>query len=579
MTRPRQRQQANTMQIASNKCRRIIVSIVFIALFSALLGRAFYLQYHQKSALQSEADKRHVKTVEIPTQRGEITDRANNLLAFSTPVYSVWIDPKFFDVANVEKLRDLPGVDIVELGRKLVKAKSKRRFIYVKRHLPPHEVSHISELNIAGLNFKKEYRRYYPNGEISAHIVGVVDIDGNGIEGIEKVFDPQLHNSYGIKKMVRDRRNRTIRPIELIKRPLYGERVELSIDQRIQYSAYRALREAMEKHNAKSGSVVVLDVKTGEILAIANDPSFNPNERGTYEPDNRRNRGLIDMFEPGSTVKPFIIATLIENSPDKINAEVDTSPGYYKFQGKRIEDVNNYGVLDLSGIVVKSSNVGISKVAAMLSKEEMWSTFDRIGYGRMPGTSFPGEVGGRLYDYADWQELEQRIMSYGYGIAVSLIQLANSYTIFANDGWQPSLSLLKGNPHFEKRQVFSAETAQAIRAMLSKVTLPDGTGNRAKVSGYTTAGKTGTVRKIHNQEADNQEYLSLFVGFAPVSNPRLAVAVMIDTPQGKEYYGGQVAGPVFSNVMRQALRLSNISNDEPVLGQFTDAEGFKRASQ
>ena len=542
--------------------RGIVVLLLLSAAMAALVARALHLQYYQQGMLQSEADQRQLRVVEIPARRGRIFDRNGAQLAVSTPVHAAWIDPADFDAANTRAVAGALEVPHRRLRKRLAAAAG-RRFVYVKRHVTPDAAERLRRLRLDGVHLKREYRRYYPSGEVSAHVVGVTDVDGVGIEGVEKAYDEMLHAEPGAKRVLRDRRDRRVRDLGLIEAPRYGRDLELSFDQRIQYHAYRALKEAMEKHAAKAGSVVVLDARSGEILAAVNQPSFNPNERRGYHPGERRNRAFIDVFEPGSTIKPFIIAALLDGGYAGPRTTIETSPGYYRIsRDKTIKDVRDYGRLDLGGILIKSSNVGVSKAVKLISEQELWGTLDKLGFGHVPGTGFPGEARGRLRYYREWHKIDHIVMAYGYGASLSPLQLAHMYTALANDGWRPTLSLLKGNPYLDKRQVFKPRTARMVRAMLRRVVSDEGTGRLAKVRGYTAAGKTGTTRKRAADLGEDNEYFSLFAGFAPSREPRLVAVVLIDAPSRGGYFGGQVAAPVFSRVMFESLRLMNVAADE-----------------
>ncbi len=539
----------------------------------ALVGRAIHLQYYQQDQLQREADHRQLRVVEIPARRGRIVDRNGDLLAVSTPIHSAWIDPSEFDIGNAPAVARALGISHRKL-RARIEAAHGKRFLYARRHVDPDAAVRVGQLALPGVHLKREYRRYYPSGEVSAHIVGVTDIDDVGIEGMEKAYDDVLRARPGAKRVVRDLYARSIRDLGLIKAPHYGRDLELSFDQRIQYQAYRALKKAIAKHAAKAGSVVVLDTRTGEVLAAVNQPSFNPNERGSYDPGERRNRAVIDLFEPGSTIKPLIIAALLDGGYAGPDTTIETSPGYYRIlRDKIVEDIRDFGRLDLSGILVKSSNVGISKAVLRMPEEALWRVLDRLGFGHVPGTGFPGEAGGTLRYHTKWHKIEQTVMSYGYGVSLSPLQLAHVYTALANDGWQPTLSFLKGNPYLEKRRVFEPRTVRAVREMLTRVVGAEGTGQLAKVRGFTTAGKTGTIRKSVRGKSEDTEYFSLFAGFAPAAAPRLVAVVVIDSPTRGGYYGGEVAAPVFSRVMFESLRLLNIPDDERPADGFAAVAG------
>lgn len=551
--------------------RRFIIFLLFFAGVSALLVRAVYLQHYQRAKLQDEGSDRYLREVTIPAHRGLITDRNGALLAISTPVYSVSIDPRKFDLKYIDKVAKILDLEPTALQLK-IRQNNKRHFFYLERHIKPKRADALRQLNISYLYLDQEYKRYYPTGEVSAHVVGVTNRDGVGIEGVEKAFDKNLRSAPGAKQILRDGKARTVETVKLVKQPIYGSSIQLSLDQRIQYHAYRSLKDAIDRNNAKSGSIVVVNAQTGEIIAAVNQPSFNPNDRRLFDPEKRRNRTLTDVFEPGSTIKPMIIATLLDNGYLNQHTVIDTSPGYYQAFGKQIEDIHNFGKLDATGIIVKSSNVGISKVVKDVPREALWKSLYRIGFGQAPGTGFPGEAGGVLRYHTKWQAIDQAIMSYGYGVSVSPLQLAQAYTTLANDGWQPNLSFIKGNPHFHKTQVFKPETARMVRSMLQRAVSKEGTGSRAKIKGFTTAGKTGTIRKSVEDKGSDNKYISVFAGFAPVDNPGFVAVVMIDTPDAEDYYGSKVAAPVFSKVISRTLRLMNIPYDEQLPTGFSDID-------
>ncbi len=542
--------------------RRLFALLVFIAAALALLGRAVHLQHYQRGEMQREADNRHLRTVVIPAHRNMITDRNGEPLAISTPVYAASVNPAEFDFDGdaVRRLADTLDLDAAALRARLERRKNKH-FVYVKRHINPSVGEKIRALELPGVDLLREYRRFYPMSEAAAHLIGVTNIDDVGIEGIEKEFENVFRGIPGRKRVLRDLYGRPVEHVELISAPKPGRRLALTVDRNIQYHAYRALKTAVKKHNARSGSAVLMDVQSGEILAIVNQPSFNPNTR-EFIPEHRRNRALTDEFEPGSTVKPFVAASLLDGGHISPDATIDTAPGYYKISGGTIVDINNYGALTLPEVIIKSSNVGISKAAAMMPAGQLWRNLRKLGFGQIPGTGFPGEAAGRLPHYIDWRDLDRAVLSYGYGMSVSLLQLAYAYTVFANEGWRPPLSLVKGVQASQKTQVFSPETARTMRRILEQVVGGQGTGRRARVEGFTTAGKTGTIHKNRSGSYIEEEYLSLFVGFAPVRNPRLVAAVMIDTPVGGEYFGGAVAAPVFSEIMKNGLRRLGIPEDE-----------------
>ncbi len=542
--------------------RRLFALLVFVAAALALLARAVQLQHYQQERLQGQADARQLRSVAIPAHRGMITDRNGEPLAISTPVYAAWVDPGGFDFAGAAtaRLAAALGLDAAALRARLERRKGKR-FVYVKRQLEPGVAEKVRELELAGVDLLREHRRFYPMSEAAAHLIGATNLDDAGIEGIEKQFDRIFRGVPGKKRVLRDLHGRAVEHVELISPPKPGKRLALTIDRNIQYHAYRALKTAMKKHRARAAAAVLLDARSGEILALVNQPSFNPNTRD-FIPEHRRNRVLTDEFEPGSTIKPFVAAALLDGGYAAVDTAVDTAPGYYKVAGKPIADLNNYGTLTLPEIIVKSSNVGISKAALAIPAEQLWEIFRKLGFGQTLGTGFPGEASGKLPHHLDWRDLNQAVMSYGYGLSVSLLQLAHAYSVFANDGRRPPLSLVRAAHAQPTVRVFKPGTVRVMKEILERVVAGGGTGARAKVRGFTTAGKTGTIHKNRGGVYIEEEYLSLFVGFAPVANPRLVAAVVIDTPASGEYFGGAVAAPVFSEIMQDALRRLGVPHDE-----------------
>ena len=475
----------------------------------------------------------------------------------------MWIDPQKFDYSetSINKISGKLFLDKVQLKDKLEKKRDKR-FVYVKRQVMQEDVDELRRLNIDGMDFKREYRRYYPAGEATAHLVGVTDIDDVGIEGVEKAFHRHLQGKSGKKYIEQDRYGRPIRDIDLIVPPRPGRKLILSIDKKIQYHAYKTLKTAVHRHHASYGSLVMLDNQTGEVMAMVNVPSFNPNNRNDFHVGALRNRLVTDAFEPGSTIKPLVLAALLQSDLVSLDSKINVSSGRYVVSGNTIRDIHNYGTLTAADVVVKSSNVGISKLSMRLQPEEMWQFFSAVGFGQIPGTGFPGETGGKLTNYTQWHGSDQAIMSFGYGFSASLLQLAYAYTAITNDGWQPPLTLYKrAEGQFEKKQVLSAEVAFQLRQVLQRVVSTQGTAPKAKVIGFSTAGKTGTVRKYKNGQYTEEDYLSVFVGFVPANNPRLVIAVLIDNP-ASNYYGGKIAAPVFAKVAGRALRVLGIHDDE-----------------
>ena len=556
-----------------NNCfrRMFLASLFFIATMS-LIGRAIYWQYDPRLALENKDNARYLRTMNIPAYHGSITDRHGTLLAVSAPVYSVWIDPLGFDNKHIDAIAEVLEIEAEELHAKVAAAEGKR-FLYIKRNIKPQIADSLRTLKIDGLYLDQVYKRFYPAGEITAHVVGLTDVDGRGIEGIEMNTGKHLRATEGLKQVMIDANKRTVRTIKLLEAPRNGETLALSIDQRIQYYAYRALRNAIAKHKAESGSVVVVNAQTGEIIVAANYPSFNPNDRRHNFSDKHRNRLVTDTFEPGSTMKPIIMAAAIDGGYLQEDAVIDTAPGYYQLiGGKQIKDIRNYGELDITGVIVKSSNVGISKIVQAVPSEVLWTYLSGIGFGEMPGTVFPGEVVGELRYHTKWRSTDRIVMSYGYGVSVSLLQLAMAYTTFANDGWRPNPTFIKDNPYFRKQQVFNPEAARTVRKMLQRAISKDGTGSLAKVKGFTTAGKTGTTRKSVDDKGDDNEYTSVFAGFAPVQDPNFVCVVVIDKPSGDDYYGGKVAAPVFSKIMAATLRFMSFNYDE--LPAFEDSSAL-----
>ena len=545
----------------NNGFRCMFLVGLFFTASLVLIGRLVYLQYDPRLELENKDNARYLRETEIPAYHGSIKDRNGTLLAVSAPVYSAWIDPLGFDNKRMDAIAEILEIDTDELQKRVTAAKGKR-FLYIKRHIKPQIADDLAALEIDGLYLDQVYKRFYPAGEITAHVVGLTDVDGRGIEGMEMNTDEHLRAISGLKQVMIDANGRE-RNIKLLKAPKNGETLTLSIDQRIQYYAYRVLRNAIVKHKAESGSIVVINAQTGEILVAINYPSFNPNDRRHNFADRHRNRLVTDTFELGSTIKPIIMAAALDGGYWQENTMVDTAPGHYQLSsGKRIRDIRNYGKLDMTGVIAKSSNVAISKIAQTVPREVLWTYLSGVGFGETPGTVFPGEVMGELRYHEKWSPTDHAVMSYGYGVSVSLLQLAMAYTTFANDGWRPNPTFLKDNPYFRKQQVFSPETATTIRKMLHSAVSKEGTGSLAKVKGFTTAGKTGTTRKSVDDKGVDNEYTSVFAGFAPLQQPNFVCVVVIDKPRGDEYYGGKVAAPVFSQVMSATLRFMSFNYDE-----------------
>ena len=539
----------------------VVVGIVF-AVAAVMLWRAVDLHVLNKDFLQSQGNARYMRTMPVAAHRGVITDRHGEPLAVSTPVDSVWINPAEFMTARTSwnKLTKLLSLKVDKVER-LVLQREKREFVYLKRHIHPELAEKVAALNIAGVYLQREYRRYYPAGEVAAHVLGFTNIDDDGQEGLELAYNDWLRGESGRKMVIKDRLGRTIKHVESIQAAQPGKDLHLSIDRRLQYLTYRELKRAVLQYKAKSGSAVILDTKTGEVLAMVNQPSYNPNNRSKLKSSHLRNRAVTDVFEPGSTIKPFTVAAALESGKFKSNSVVNTSPGYFRIGKYVVQDVKNYGRINLSTLLSKSSNIGASKLALAISAKNLTDVHSRIGFGFSTGSGFPGEVGGIINLPTEKQLVERATLSYGYGLSVTPLQLARSYAVIANDGVMPAVSFTRINEVDNEIQVLSAKHAQQIREMLESVVSKTGTGSRAAVAGYRIAGKTGTVKKASSGGYSDDSYVAVFAGMAPASNPRLAMVVTINEPRGDVYYGGKVAAPVFSKVMSGALRLMDIAPD------------------
>jgi cell division protein FtsI (penicillin-binding protein 3) len=522
------------------------------------------LQGLNNDFLQKKGASRYGRVIELSATRGMITDRNREPLAISTPVESVWASPG--DVAlepqQAQQLSKLLDVDMSELGRRL--ADSSREFVYLKRHLPPEQAAKIVELNIPGIFLKREYRRYYPGSEYFSHLLGYTDVDDRGQEALELAFDDQLRGKPGSRRVIKDRLGRIVEDVESIRSPQQGRDVALSVDTKIQYLAYRELKSAVDAQRAKAGGIVVLDVKTGEVLAMANLPSYNPNNRGKLDSRRTRNRTVTDLFEPGSTLKPFTVAAAIETGLYKPDSVIQTGAGQLVIGSATIHDAHPSGALTVSQVIQKSSNVGAAKIALGLPPAVLWDVFSKVGFGVQPRSGVPGEVSGKLRAANTWRPIEQATMSYGHGISLSLLQLARAYLVFADGGEIKPVTLLRQDAPADSTRIFSAATAAQVRQMLELVVQPGGTAPRAQVVGYRVAGKTGTAHKVDGGSYAANKYISSFVGFAPASDPRVIIAVMVDEPSAGQYYGGSVAAPVFANVMTGTLRMLGVKPDAPL---------------
>jgi len=563
-----------TTKIIEFPMRRWFLLSLYTLCVAGLLYRVVDLQVLNKEFLQNHGDARALRVVKIPAHRGMITDRNGESLAISTPVNSIWAVPRKVMAADakLDQLAKYLHMDEKELSS-MLKDRMGRQFVYLKRHVAPALAEQVMLLDIPGVSLQREYRRYYPAGEVTSHVLGFTNIDDSGQEGMELAYDDWLKGSPGSKRVLKDRLGRIIENIESITTPDPGNELVLSIDRRVQYLAYRELKSAVNHHKARAGTLVMLDVKTGEIIAMVGQPSYNPNNRTGLKSGHYRNRAVTDVFEPGSTLKPFTIATALESGLYNLKSTIDTHPGFFKVGDHTIRDHRDYGVIDLATVIKKSSNIGASKIALSLEPLEFWSTLTKVGFGQATGSGFPGEASGFLNPYNNWSEVEQATMSFGYGISTTALQLAQAYMPFATDGMMLPVTFLKVSEPVAASRVFSAGVARQVRAMLETVVQKGGTGYRASIEGYRVAGKTGTVHKTVAGGYSEDRYLSLFAGMAPASNPRLIAVVIIDEPKGDQYYGGLVAAPVFSKVMAGALRLLDIPPDDlPVLnGQIIAA--------
>jgi cell division protein FtsI (penicillin-binding protein 3) len=513
--------------------------------------------------LQKKGNARFSRVIEVNAHRGMITDRNGQPLAVSTPVESVWASPSDVEATNTQlkKLAQILSMNVADLKAKL--SDPSRDFVYLKRQLPPDQAQKVVALKLPGVSFRREYRRYYPTGEESAQMLGFTGLDDNGQEGLELALQQQLAGKMGSQRVIKDNHGHIVEDAGSLHEPKSGSDIALSLDGNVQHLAYRELESAVKEHRAKSGAVVVLDARSGEVLALANYPAYNPNSRANVNVKAMRNRAVADLFEPGSTMKPFAVAAAIESGKFQPATFINTEHGKYKVGNRVIHDTHPEARMTVAQVIQKSSNVGAAKMALSLKPEVMWQSLSDSGFGEKTGSNFPGEASGKLRDPKTWQPIEQATMSYGHGMSVNLLQLARSYTIFANSGELKPISLLKLDSPAVGRKVFSASTANALRDMMESVVKVDGTAPLAQVAGYRVAGKTGTAHKLEGGRYVDK-YVASFVGFAPVSNPRLIVAVMIDEPDSKKYYGGLVAAPVFSKVAGAALQELGEPHDAPL---------------
>ncbi len=542
---------------------RLVIALAAIAV-GVLAGRAVYLQGWNRDFLQAKGESRYSRTLEIPAVRGRIFDRNGEALAVSTPVKSIWAIPEDAAVAgrDLDRLGAALGMPREELRAKL--ADTGRDFVYLKRQVPPEAAERVAALRLPGIHQSKEYRRYYPAGEAMAHVLGFTDVDDVGREGIELAYQEHLAGRAGSRRVIKDRLGEVVEDGVSLRQAKDGRDLVLALDSRIQNLAYGELRRAVESHRAKGGGIIVLDAGTGEVLALANLPSYNPNNRAQLAGAGVRNRAVTDAFEPGSTLKPFTIALALDTGRVAAATTIAVAPGSLTIGPAVIRDAHPEKALTVEQVIQKSSNVGAAKIALELPRESMWGLFDDVGFGAAPQLGLPGEAIGKLRPYKTWRPVEQATMSYGHGISVSLVQLARAYTVFARDGDLVPLSLVKVDMPPPGRPVFSKRTADTVRRMLELAAQPGGTAPRARIMGYRVAGKTGTAHKQANGAYVADKYRASFVGFAPASRPRLVIAVMLDEPSAGQHYGGVVAAPVFANVMAGALRILGVAPDGPM---------------
>jgi|TARA_R110002111_G_scaffold99170_6_gene153317 cell division protein FtsI (penicillin-binding protein 3) len=552
--------------------RRRFILACFMLLMCGLIWRAFNLQVMNNRFLQQRGEAVYLRDIKLPAYRGKITDSSGHALAISAPVSSVWVNPQELELgekgAEFAKLLEL---DEGSLNNKLKKYAG-RRFLYIRRHMDPRLAQLVDELGLPGVYLQKEYKRYYPDGEVAAHLVGFTDIDDEGQEGLELALNQKLKGVAGVERVLRDGKRRMVKHIDNIRAPIAGKDIELSIDRRLQYLAYRELKAAVAQQNATSGSVVLLNPETGEVLAVANQPAFNPNDRSMFKASHVRNRAFVDVFEPGSTMKPFTVAAGMQSGLFDDASIIDTNPGYMKVGRSQVRDHRNYGELNLATLLLKSSNVASSKIALTIPPLSLWTMLDKLGFGHSTNNGYPGEAEGKLVTYERWRPIERATLAFGYGLSSSALQLARAYGAIANDGVVQAVSLVREEHHAKGDRVMSATIAKKIRTMLQGVVSPAGTAPRAQIHGYSVAGKTGTVKKAIAGGYSEDKYLGIFAGMAPASDPKLVLVVVIDEPKAGDYYGGLVAAPVFSRIMAGALRLMNVAPDDiedsPVLAML-----------
>ncbi len=540
---------------------RLLGAVVLLA-FAGMAVRAAYLHVVDQEFLRKQGDARMLRVETIPAHRGILRDRNGLPLAVSTPVVSIWVNPREAAERGLDAAKLAAALDLAPGAlRSRLEANRSRGFLYVKRHLSPEAADAVLAQELPGVYGLTEYRRFYPEGEVAAHIIGFTNLDDAGQEGLELAFEEKLRGVPGAKRVLRDLKGRKLKDVALLRPARPGQDIHLSFDARTQYLAYRELATAIEKHGARAGTAVALDVHTGEVLAMVNQPSYNPNNRTRLKPEELRNRAVTDMFEPGSTIKPFTVAAGLESGKYTPASRFDTNPGTYRVYDKLVRDHHNYGVIDLATIITKSSNVGTAQIVLSLPPETFPTFLARLGFGKATGSGFPGESAGRLQPPARWRPVELATMSYGYGLTTTALQLAQAYATIASGGIARPVSFTKVEAPVAGERVLDAEIARRLIPMMESVVTSDGTALRAAVPGYRIAGKTGTAHKAQGGGYATDQYMSTFVGLAPASDPRVVLAVVIDSPSNGQYYGGLVAAPVFSRIMAETLRMMNIEPD------------------
>ncbi|MGS2743156.1 peptidoglycan D,D-transpeptidase FtsI family protein [Halomonas sp. LS-001] len=542
----------------------VVVAIILVA--CVLIGRVALLQVVDRPFLQSQGDARTLRHEAIPAHRGMITDRNGEPLAISTPVVTLWANPQELPEDAIQRIvlaREL-GMELDAFEARIARF-SEHEFMYLRRHMTPDDAQRVLNLRTPGVYSQQEYKRYYPAGEVAAQIIGVTNVDDQGQEGLELAYQPYLSGHLGQRRIIKDRRGRLVRELGVVKEAQPGGELVLSIDQRLQYMAYRELRSAVLENEADGGVALMMDAQTGEVLAMANYPSYNPNNRAGLDPRGLRNQAIVDVFEPGSVVKPLAMAAILESRQFSADKVVDTSPGWMRIDQYTIRDIGNYGKLDFSGILTKSSNIGMSKLALQMSDTAIWDKYNQLGLGQAPGTGFPGESGGSLPAPVQWSRSERAALSYGYGLSVSPLQLASAYTAIANGGVRMPPSLLRLAEAPQGIPSISPDVADELLVLLETSVGADTGGRRARVEGYRVAGKTGTVRKTGATGYSQTAYRSVFAGIAPASDPRIVTVIMVDHPKAGDIYGGAVAAPVFSSITGNALRLLDVPPDDESL--------------